>query len=550
MNGTGFVLRAPWYSRIRENLDLRSPEARRPLIQMYDNSAFVDELLRDPADSLTFGDDDTWSYPVPVKPTVDESHPRLAFATSRLIATDLRKLYQPIHERYYVVVVEVFCDAPGLPRAGGHDDITVEFRMRRRRTSLIAKGQSVRQLATNLLKEMAAAKKLPLVGSDFGDDINDMWWAHEWRRRFTEDNKAELEQIDYRTDYQQWLTMPKGGGRWRTLCDEHDAIGEREAEETFPMWRLPVREDDKDCVGPETRSVWFGIVPTYSGEHWLAPQPGGGATQEPGGSQAVLEPKLDGHAIYEIECLVLRQRPNCPPQLVGVSAPTEPFRLADPMDPSGTKNRTVTITLPDLRRLAARAGETPNGGGVRVVTPPGSRLRANPRMGIPEPGSGRVGTGGGAVTTICTFAIELFFIVAFFLFLMFLPIIVLAFQLWWLLALRFCIPPGVSFDATADFLATADLNASADLRAQANIALGTDLRGLPGDQSSDMAQAAVNATNPDGTPITATTPDGTPIPDGRPDVLRALVHAADPSKVEPPAPPPHEASPDDPLCRS
>jgi hypothetical protein len=57
---------------------------------------------------------------------------------------------------------------------------------------------------------------------------------------------------------------------------------------------------------------------------------------------------------------------------------------------------------------------------------------------MPGSGDGAVGTGGGA----CTFALELFFIVAFFLFLMFLPIVVFAFQLWWMLALRFCIPPG------------------------------------------------------------------------------------------------------------
>jgi len=61
--------------------------------------------------------------------------------------------------------------------------------------------------------------------------------------------------------------------------------------------------------------------------------------------------------------------------------PTEPFRLADPMDPADTKNRTVTLTLPDLRRLAARAGEPQGPGGVRVVTPPDSQLMVNPLKG-------------------------------------------------------------------------------------------------------------------------------------------------------------------------
>lgn len=64
--------------------------------------------------------------------------------------------------------------------------------------------------------------------------------------------------------------------------------------------------------------------------------------------------------------------------------------------------------------------------------------------------SGSLGAGGGA----CTFAFELFFLVALFLFLMFLPIVVFAFQLWWLLALRFCFPRlSASMTALAAFFA-------------------------------------------------------------------------------------------------
>ena len=535
---TGFALRTPWYERERlrdregngnpQKLTLRSPAARRPVIQMYDTPRFVDELLHDPAHSLAFGADDVWTYPVPVKPTIDKDKPRLALATSRLVTTNLRKLYQPLHQRFYVVVVEVFCDSPGLPRAGDHKDITVEFRMRRMHTSLTAKGRPARRVAADLVHELAKEQKI--VPSRLSRDVRDVWWADRaWRCQFAEDHKDELSAIDCDTDYQQWLISPKGGGRWRTLCDEPDPVRDGEREETFPMWRLPVRtvDADKKCTGPETRSLWFGVIPTFSGEHWLAPQ----RTRKP----PVVKAKLDERAIYEIECLVLQPRPNCPPVIAGVSAPTEPFRLADPMDPAGTKNRTVTITLPDLRRLAARAGEKQGPGGVRIVTPPDSQLKINPfATDNTKPGSGRVGAGGA----VCTFALELFFLVAFFLFLMFLPIVVLIFQLWWLLALRFCIPPRIGFDAAADFFATGNLGANARLRAEVNLALGSDLRGLdPNDQKPDIVQRLLEAENPDGTAAFDQ------------QSRKALVRSTDPRDAVQPTPATREISPPDPLCR-
>ncbi len=425
---TGFVFRSPWYDRVRENIDLRSPQAMRPRIQMYDSTHFVRELLRDPADSLTFGDDDVWTYPVPATPSPTDNT-RLRLATSKLVHTNLRKLYQPNHQRFYVVVVELFCDVPGLPRAGSHGEIEVTFRMRRLNTTFTAKGRPARRVATQLVHAMAKAQDIETATT--APDVRDVWWADvAWRRQFMKEHADDLAAIESETDLQQWLVTPAGRGRWQTVDPMTPIDEDVEKEEKIPMWRLPVREIDNKvkCEGPETRSLWFGVVPTFSDEHWLAPQPGG--------KPSLPEPKLDDHAIYEIECVASQPRPGCPP-LTWVSAPTEPFRLADPMDPAGTKNRTVTITLPDLRRLAARAGEKQGPGGVRVVTPPDSQLMINPFRGHPGSGAGRVGAGAA----ICTFAFELFFLVAFFLFLMFLPIVVLAFQLWWMLALRFCIPP-------------------------------------------------------------------------------------------------------------
>ncbi|MGC3992794.1 MAG: hypothetical protein QM779_01470 [Propionicimonas sp.] len=524
----GFVFRSPWYDRVREGIDLRAPQALRPRLQMYDSAQFVKQLLRDPADSVRFGADDVWTYPVPATPSVTDST-RLRLATSKLVRTNLRKLYQPSHQRFYVVVVELFCDVPGLPRAGSHTELTMRFRMRRLNTSLTAKGRPARRVATQLVHALATSQGIETSGT--APDVRDVWWADvAWRRRFEAEFADDLAGIGAHTDVQEWLVGRPGRGRWRTVDDADDPVLEEEEEETLPMWRLPVRERDADCEAAGTRSLWFGVVPTFSDEHWLAPQPGG--------RPPLPEPKLDDHAIYEIECIASQPRPGCPP-LRWVSTPTEPFRLADPMDPAGTKNRNVTITLPDLRRLAARAGEPQGPGGVRIVTPPDSQLMVNPFKGIPGSGAGRVGAGAA----ICTFAIELFFLVAFFLFLLFLPIVVLAFQLWWLLALRFCIPPSIGFQATADFIATgkllADVGADVDMRAAFNISLGNDFTAFaPGDRTPDWVESLDSAKDPGGTPVLANDSS----------LTHAVLVATDPRDAVPDTPPPREESPADPLC--
>jgi hypothetical protein len=196
-----------------------------------------------------------------------------------------------------------------------------------------------------------------------------------------------------------------------------------------------------------------------------------------------------------------------------------------------------------MRRLAARAGEKQGPGGVRVVTPPDSQFMINPFKGIPGSGAGKVGAGAA----ICTFAFELFFLVAFFLFLMFLPIVVLAFQLWWLLALRFCIPPSIGFAAAADFMATGhviadlDLAVNADVRADLNLALGNDFTQLPsGQETPDWVESLIKAKH-GGLPVFTNDAAGSAL-------THAIIVGTDPRDAVQPGPPPREPSPDDPLC--
>lgn len=529
-----FAFRSPWYVREREHAGLRDPRALRPAIQMYDSPRFAQQVTHDPRDSLAFTCDDKWSFPVPVAfPGTGSGRAR--FPTYRMCRTGLRKLYQPNHDRFYLVVAELFCDEPGLPRAGPHRDVTVGFAMRRRRLVVSGGRSSVRRLARDLmldlLKQQHAGANLAARSAAVTPDADDLWWADQAaRERFTEDHADLLQTVTAHVDSQSWLVdLATGAGRWAALADRTSA----ETEQTFPMWRLPDRTDT--CAAANTRSLWFGLVPTYSADHWL---------DQDLPENRRLVPKLDDHAIYELVCSVTQPpaagQEDCPPK-VWWSAPTEPFRLAAPYDPEGTKNRRVSISAPDFRALAARAGQPAGPGGLAISTPPGSQMKFNPFDGIPKPGQGSMGDGGG----VCTFAFELFFIVALFLFLMFLPIVVFVFQLWWMLALRFCfLRLDAQFTALGNFFIGAHANLLADLEADANAGPALD------DILGIAPPPPDPPTNPPNPPVAAAALATSPDFKKHPKLVVDLVDAADPAKAAPPTPPLAATKPDDPLCPS
>jgi hypothetical protein len=508
VNDLEITFRAPWYERERHDVTVNDTRSLRPVIQKYDSTDFVNRLVNDPQDSLKFTRDDLWSYPVPVGfPAPGTGRER--FATSRLVTTGLRKLYQASHERFYAVVVELFCDSPGLPRAGKHDDLTVEFVLRRRVTSVNGDKNAVKTLAMSVIKELmrqqypaVPAPAAAEVTKDEFNDVDDVWWAQEMlRQRLEDEQKPLLDAIHVKHEMQSWVVDSKTGtGRWTATAAKY---GQNEDEARIRMWRLPPEECDADG----TRSLWFGLVPTYSSEHWID-------INKKGAEQSV--PKLDERAIYEIVC-VATQNPvpgheHCPPKR-WESVASRPFRLAAPFDPDGTKNRRVTIAAPDLRTLAARAGKPAGPGGLTIKTPPGSQFKFDPFGSMTAKGS--LGPGGA-----CTFAFELFFLVALFLFMMFLPVILFMFQLWWMLALRFCFP-SISFSASVltSFLASA-----------------------PGTPEPPALQDAL------GKGVAQRMKDmGADFPHGNADVA-ALIEMVDATKAVAPGPPPKLSHVGDPLC--
>jgi hypothetical protein len=113
------------------------------------------------------------------------------------------------------------------------------------------------------------------------------------------------------------------------------------------------------------------------------------------------------------------------------------YRLAAHFDLTGTSQRPVSIQLPDLKALEAQA--TPALGAL-FVKPEGSLM-------IAGNASGGVNAGGRSQFEICSIPIPLITIVAMFVFELFLPVVMLLFGLFWMLKLKFCIPPQVEVAA-------------------------------------------------------------------------------------------------------
>jgi hypothetical protein len=232
---------------------------------------------------------------------------------------------------------------------------------------------------------------------------------------------------------------PPGQGRRRELCRHAFLPGGRRsrwgdveelpdelAEGWFPLLPLVANPavPDSDATGA---TIFFGLVPT------------GSADVEVSGTA-----RFDDATSYEIRCFVRRHKPACPrtgPQChcpMVWSDPTESYMLASHFDLQGTANRPVTVQLPDLAALQSDAMTLPLGSAGGMIMKAPQSLMATATF----PPGGSMGP-----AEICTFAIPLLTIVATFVFKLFLPVVILAFQLWFMLMLKFCIPPEAQLNA-------------------------------------------------------------------------------------------------------
>ncbi|MDO9074807.1 MAG: hypothetical protein Q7U73_16240 [Rubrivivax sp.] len=458
---------APWYDWAQAGVPA-SGRGTRPLIQKFASDRFIAEFLKEPQHSLLFDSrDDELHTAQFVQAQPGRFVGKLAalfpakdnkgtpFNTgdatdtlfkSQLVGTGLRKLYLPGHARHYLVVCELHCDVPGLPPPGPDAVCQAGFVVRRQRLGYAPQYQAE---ALGLLRAVVDAQHT-LAALQLHAPLRPGLAAVRASRLLRLGRQGTLEQqrssaqqalADARGKLEAWQVERgvrafkegwaagehEGTGEWRELIDDTPQQLEESWVRLFPLVADP-RDPRHSARG---RALFYGLVPTSAFETTV------------GG-----EARYDDRHTYELRCF-FRQHdcdcpypglnsdaPDCDGELVW-SLPSEPWRLAPQFDLVGTSNRPVTVQMPNLAELAAQAATRPIGqfSPVRFVHP--QQLQSKTDGSIPSSGS----IGGPA---ICFFSIPLITIVASFVLNLFLPIVVLLFNLWFLLALRFCIPPSFS----------------------------------------------------------------------------------------------------------
>ena len=468
----------------------------RPVIQKYDSPNLVNDFIKNPQRCLTFVDDDLVHA---VQPRTGPSESlagklfRLGASKSGSSITDqqyvpdgtnTRKIFLNTHKRFYLVACSMHCDGPGFPKVAREKVCKAGFVVRRRALETPAGcvdeiTPTVKTLATtrarlgrvNQLAELETVALAAVTGDANGGTFSSAKLESLVKTRgslqaIIAQERARFE--EWVTKYHVvpelhgWFPSPKGFdkvGCWRKVDEMLDEVG---LESSFALYPLIPDKNDPDHAG-QFGTIYFGMLPCSSHD-----------CDEQGTA------RFDDREFYEVRCWVLRHKvphdPDqaCPcPDGIFWSLPTRPYKLASHFDLTGTSHQPVTIQLPDLNELAAQARPAT---GVGFAKPVGSLMISGDKDGKP------INPGRSAAFEICFFPIPLITIVATFVFQLFLPVIMLIFQLWWMLALKFCIPPEISIGGgiTAEIGISGEIGISADLNVDAQIEarIGVDVKTL------------------------------------------------------------------------
>ena len=486
---------APWW-KWPDAGNTMSGRLTRPEFQKYETSNLVDEFIKDPQRRLTWLDEDLVHIVRQAAPITVGNKPR-RFSELEYVIDPLRtrKIFLDTHKRFYLVVCQIHCDAPGFPRADRADVCTAGFVVRRRTTDIPAAGaKEVAGILKNINSARGAlgvleARTTPPDGKRFTSAI-----VSEARANVFEVQRASTLVLlsQERERLREWTSkfkvapqlqgwFPEPGvdrvGRWAAVDASPRELG---GESVFPMYPLiPPKSDAKHSARFGT--IYFGLLPTGTGE-----------TDTKGNA------RFDDQQYYEVSCFAMRHLVphdrgspcGCPDTLFW-SLPTLPYRLAPHFDAVGTSKRPVTIQLPDLDALAAQAQPTL---GVAFAKPKNSLM-------IKGNKDGSVGASNRTkVPEICSFSIPLITIVASFVFELFLPVVTILFGLWFMLKLKFCIPPeiGLAAGVTAEISLDASLSVEASIAASVNASIDANF-GAGADVPSDAA--LIDALKNDFSPI-------------------------------------------------
>lgn len=503
---------APWYRWERsDGLEPeRAAEAGRPAIHKFVNTEFMTDFLADPQRSVAFDPDKDrvqrfMPSPLPgVAPndtTFDTFNEALAVADasagadpqttlSRVVHTPgtRRKLFMPAHQRFYLVAISMHCEQPGYPKVNP-DNVTEVGMVIRKRLPTVAPDDRLNGalLLRNLHQSQAkagvtwgldAAKARSRVLHPFSRSVRArvpspsaatiaaLQDAEAARRKLHV--WAEETGVGYRKS--GWVATGEGSfGAWVPMADEPTEV----IEHVYPMRHLRPSPIDPEHAAHDG-SIWYAPIPTASDQTTVN---GIGRFNEKDS--------------YEIRVFARSDGGDCPGTIVW-SEPSEPFSLASFYDPDGCAQRPIEIRLPSFADLEATNARP----SVRMTAPEGSSLKVPNIGGFHDPEAGETRDN----EEVCFFAIPLITIVALFLLNIILPIVLFVFQLWWMLKLKFCLPPSIDFDAdlSAAFDATPpEINLEAALSLEIDIDTHPDAKPVR-DAIKDSMVAGLN--NPGDSP--------------------------------------------------
>lgn len=465
----------------------------RPVFQKYDSPKLVNDFIANPQRRLKFTPEDlVHSLQPSPEPLLSKGGNKLLRLAARWgkdeagdpividqrylpDGTHTRKLFLPSHKRYYLLVCEIHCDSPGFPKAARAKICKAGFVIRRRTFTApgcaldevkpilgnLSKGRA-RLARVTRLAEMETAALAAATGKSAG--VQEAKLESLLKTRASLQALVDAEQARFELwvrrygvvpQLQGWFPSPAGLDKIGCWAPVDEMPAELGSESSFPLYPLIPDAGDPGHAG-NFGTVYFGILPTGSHD-----------------CEASGRARFDDREFYQVHCWVERHRTphdpdqpcRCPDRLFW-SVASEPYRLASHFDLAGTSHQPVTIQLPDLNELAAQARPTL---GVGFAQPADSLSVAGDKDGkIASHGR----TGG---FEICFLPIPLITIVATFVLQLFLPVVTFLFGLWWMLALKFCLPPkievaaGVSAELGLD--GRIGLDVEADVEARLDTAL-------------------------------------------------------------------------------
>jgi hypothetical protein len=464
--GHPWTVTAPWFHWDKAGVP-SSGRGTAPGIQKFASDNFINEFLKDPQRRVAFDNDDqiytvsliaaspgqfvsklAGLFPLKAdKKPWNRGDPVANLMKTQLVGTGMRKVFLPSHGRHYLLVCELHCDIAGFPTVPDNEICQAGFVVRRRRLDYPVES---RPEAIALLRDLVAAQARlgeldqtvplrPIAAKKRAARIAEM----KAKGTFAAERDKALQSVHEKRDALDVWQQKNGVRAFKEgwVSSEHDGIGSwQEVEDTpevlleawFPLYRLhaDVTNPIHDAHG---RAMYYGVIPTSAFQ-----------------VTAKGEARFDDRSTYEISSFFRRHDCNCPRKGLNVESPdcdgrliwsksTEQYRLAPHFDLVGTANRPVSIQMPDLSELAAQVAARPLGkfSPVRFIQPQSLQPKVKDK-------SLDGGSMGGEA--ICFFAIPLITIIALFVLNLFLPLVVFIFNLWFLLALKFCIPPSIQLD--------------------------------------------------------------------------------------------------------